>query len=92
MAGGGRNDELGRAATHFVDRAADMKHDPEMAKIASMLATEIAARVDGEHGRTEDWLNENFRRQIVDRHARDVIADFLTCCLLAGGRPPEPTQ
>jgi DNA-binding GntR family transcriptional regulator len=50
----------------------------EQLNLAAKLATEIAARVDSEHGRTEDWLNENFRRQIVDRHARDVLAEFWT--------------
>jgi len=52
--------------------------DPAITKTASALATEIAARFDEVHGRTEDWLNENFRRQTVDRIARDVIAEFLS--------------
>jgi hypothetical protein len=44
---------------------------PATAKTAIALATEIAARVDEVHARTEDWLNENFRRQISQKPRSD---------------------
>jgi hypothetical protein len=44
---------------------------------AIRLAAEIADRVNEVMARPEDWLSDDFRRRIVYRHARDIIAAFL---------------
>jgi hypothetical protein len=41
------------------------------------LADEVAERYDRIHGRTEDWLNESFRRQQVRQCVRQTLHDFL---------------
>ncbi|HMF28653.1 MAG TPA: hypothetical protein VKE42_07765 [Candidatus Cybelea sp.] len=41
------------------------------------MADEAAERYDRIHGRTEDWLDERFRRMCVRNVVRAVLVDYL---------------
>lgn len=61
-----------------LSKVANVEKTVEAIKEAvELLARDAGKRFDQIHGRTEDWLNEDFRRRKVEQTVREVMVNYL---------------